>query len=264
MSSLAKYNPGATPAAASDNPWASAGAGAGSTTFVKFKGSSGDFLAGQDETEIPYGSRFAADVENSKWNWTFWWEGEVLETIEVDVSEFPRAWENEPDFLPDDYKEDMTLEEIRKAQANTSTTFMDGWSCQAVLGMREIGGDGEEYTIKLNQGVALSAFRAMLQTYGRQFRFKHGLVPIIELDARSYKSKKKGVGTRYSPVLKIVNWMSEEDLLNAAGDGGAEYDDEDRAAAPPAEPKQIASATTTDPAPADAGARRGRRGANYG
>lgn len=256
----------------SANPWAEAGAGAGSTTFVKFKGASGDYLAGADEEELPHGTTLAADILNSKWVWTFWWEGEVLETIETRVDANPHAWEQEPDHLPKDYAGDMTLEEIREAQADRETNFMDGWGCQAVLGMREIGGEGEEYTIKLNQGVALSAFRTLLASFGRQFKFKEGLVPCVELLASSYKSKKKNVGKRYSPLLKIAKWMSEEELMDASGEDPNDYDDDVRDELPPkAATKALASPKAADPeeveetaAEPPARGRRGARGSNFG
>ena len=245
------------------NPFADAGAGAGQKTYMKFKGASGDFLHGKDEEEVPYGTQFAANVEQSKWNWTFWWEGEVLETLETFVARSPMEYDNEPDFLPDGYDGDMSLEEIRVEQADRKSNFMDGWSCQAVLEMRLVGGPlmdnpehemafGEEFVIKLNQGVALSAFRAMLSSFGKQYRFKQGLVPIIEIDARSYVSKNKTVGKRYNPILKIVGWKSEEELMVEAGEDPDMYDEPDaEAEAPKDEPKQIESKAADKPLPDD-------------
>lgn len=244
------------------NPFAAAGAGAGSKTFMKFKGASGDFLYGQDEEEMPHGSEFAADIENSKWNWTFWWEGEVLETIETFVAQNPMAFDHEPDHLPKDYDGDMSLDEIRVEQADRKSNFMDGWSCQAVLDLREIGGEGEEFTIKLNQGVSLSAFRTMLNSFGRQFKFKQGLVPIVELSARSYVSKNKSVGKRYTPVLKITDWRSEEDLMAAAGEDTGMYDAPGSEVAAEADKAPVVEkAAVADKAPAvDEGAARAPRG----
>lgn len=274
MNALTKASNTSVAGAGFANPFAAAGAGAGSTTYMKFKGASGDFLAGQDEDEIPHGTKLAGDVDNSKWVWSFWWEGDVLETQETLIIENPLGFDQEPDELPEGYDGDMTLEEIRAEQANRDSNFMDGWSCQAVFGLREIGGENEEYTLKLNQGVALNAFRAMLQTYGRQFRFKEGLVPVIELSARSYKSKNKSVGKRFSPILKIVDWLSEEDLMNATGDDPDMYDEpevkeEPRRAARPAiaPPKEEAvepEAESEGNAAPVGRAARGRRGANYG
>jgi len=264
------------------NPFAAAGAGAGSSTFMKFTGATGDFTYGQDDDELPHGTKLAGDIENSKWVWSFWWEGEVLETVETMVAMDPMGWDTEPDHLPEKYDGDMTLEEIRAEQADRSTNFMDGWSCQAVLNLRPLGGE-EEYTLKLNKGVALNAFRTLLSAFGRQYKFKAGLVPIIELSARAYKSKVKGVGKRFSPVLKIVDWMSEEDLMAASGEDPDLYDDVDDAdepATPPARaqrgkaaalppPEEDEEEEEADEQPSERAAptgraARGRRGNNYG
>lgn len=266
MNALTKASGGALANSNFANPFAAAGAGAGSSVYIKFKGASGDFLAGQDEEEIERGTKLAADIENSRWSWAFWWEGEVLETKETMIVEDPMGFENEPDYLPEGYDGDMSLEEIRAEQADRSNTFMDGWSCQAVLGLREIGGEGTEYTLKLNQGVSLNAFRTLLKSFGQQFRFKVGLVPIVELDARAYVSKNKKVGKRYSPILKIVDWKSEEDLMAEAGDDPDMYDEpEERPAR--AETKAIAAPAEDegDDAAPEAARPRGRRGARtYG
>ncbi|WNL50685.1 hypothetical protein RPALISO_98 [Ruegeria phage RpAliso] len=247
------------------NPFAAAGAGAGATTYMKFTGATGDFTYGQDDEEMPHGTEMAGDIMNSKWVWTFWWEGEVLETRETTVAQDPMGYENEPDDLPEDYDGDMTLEEIRAEQADRSSNFMDGWSCQAVLGLREIGGEAEEFTLRLNKGVALNAFRALLASFGRQFKFKQGLVPIVELGARSYKSKVKGVGKRYTPVLKISDWRSEEELMSAAGEDPDMYDEpgaDEGVDALPAPETEEGEAAPAEDKPARRGAR-GRRG-NFG
>lgn len=253
-------------AAAGDNynPFAMAGAGAGSTTFMKFTGATGSFTYGQDDEEMPHGTQMAGDIENAKWIWSFWWEGEVLETRETMIIEDPMGWQKEPDDLPEAYDGDMSLEEIRAEQADRSSNFMDGWSCQTSFGMREIGGEGEEFTLKLNQGVALNSFRSLLSSFGRQFRFKQGLTPIIEIDARSYKSKVKGVGKRFSPVLKIVDWKSEEELMAAQGEDPGMYD-EPGDEGPATLPAPDADKGEDDAPAAPRGrAARGRRGQNYG
>jgi len=280
MSALTKANANSLAAGgAAYNPFAQAGAGAGSSTYMKFTGSNGDFTFGQDDEEMPHGTQLAAAIEESKWVWSFWWDGEVLETTETLIAQDPMGWDNEPDHLPEKYDGDMTMDEIRAERADRSNNFMDGWSVQAVLGLREIGGEGEEYTLKLNGGVGVSAFRALLQTFGRQYKFKVGLVPVIELGARSYKSKVKNVGKRFSPILKIVDWKSEEELMAAVGDDVDMYDKPDRDEAParssreerPAREERKTAALPPPEDDADEGdaeeapaPRRGRRGQNFG
>ena len=241
------------------NPFAAAGRDAGNTIFVKFKGSNGDFLAGQDEDEIAHGTCFAGDVMNAKFSWAFWWDGEVLETLDYHVVESPTAYDNEPDHLPKDYDGDMSLEEIREMQADRSNTFMDGWTCQGVVNLRGIDGDTEEYTLKLNAGVALKAFRAMLSSFGRVFMQKPGQLPIIELDARSYKSKNKTVGTRYAPKLTIVDWRTEEELAGG-GDDPSDYDDDADENVGNTEAPALESPKGEASSEAKLASRRGRRG----
>lgn len=255
MNALTQGNSGAVSAQSHANPFAAAGAGAGNSTYVKFKGASGDFLCGQDEEEMDHGTELAFDLANSQFVWAFWWEEEVLETITTLVIDNPMAWNREPNHLPEKYDGDMSLEEIRAKQADRSSNFMDGWGCQAVVGMREVGGENEEFTLKLNAGVGLTAFRALLGNFGKQYLKKEGLTPLVQIGASSYQSKVKGVGKRYSPTFKITDWLSDDAMMG----GDAEYDDEvpERAA-----PAQItAPEPTTEPA---RGARRGARGANYG
>lgn len=248
------------------NPFATAGAGAGSTIYVKFKGASGDYLAGSDEEEIPHGTQLAADIMNSKWSWQFWWDNELLETVETDIIEDPKGWEdkNMPNWLPAEYDDDMSLEEIIEKQKDRTNNFQDGWGVQAVVNMRQIGGEELEYTFRFNNGVSLNAYRALLASFGRLFQSKPGLVPIVELDANQYKSKQKGVGTRYAPKLKIVDWKSEAELLDSVGDNPEDYDDgqdnDDAREEAPRNKKEEA-------APAETQTLRGRRGGarpNYG
>lgn len=242
---------------AGENPFAVAGQGAGASTYMKFTGSSGDFKAGQNDDEIDHGTQFAADIMNSQWQWSFWWDGEVLGTTESFVASNPNGWKIEPDHLPEDPegKIDMSLAEIRVKQKDRSNNFMDGWTCQAVLGLRKVDGTDEEYTLKLNQGVALNGFRNLLANFGKFYKTKAGMTAIIELEANKYKSKAKNVGWRFAPVLKIVDWATEEDLAAMTGDNPEDYDDVNDVA-------QIEdqSDDTPEEAPAEEAPKSGRRG----
>lgn len=246
------------------NPFAEAGAGAGATTFVKFQGSSGDFLAGPEEEELAHNTPFAADIMNSRFIWSFWWESEVLETRETFVRDNPLGWDDEPDDLPEGFDGGMTIAEIRQARKDDPANFRDGWSVQASLNLRPLDGSDEEYTLKLNAGVAMNGFRALLSAFGRQFRVRQGLVPIITFTTRKYKSKVKSVGTRHAPIFKIVDWKSEEELAAAVGDDPADYDDTPDTG--PVTQGLPAPEAQTAPADAQEPVRRGRRGArgNFG
>lgn len=242
---LAKAQTGAVAVAGVDPFGVTGSEGTQGTIYMKFTGQSGSYTAGQDGDEIDHGSQFAADMMNARFEWSFWWDGEILGTLGAALVEDPLLYDNEPDFLPEDPegKVDMSLEEIQEQQRDRSNTFMDGWSCQAVLGLRPVDGSPEEYTLKLNQGVALNAFHALRKSFGRQYKLKAGLIPVIELDVNKFKSKDKKVGWRYAPVLKIVDWASEDDLMAMAGEDPEDY-------APDADKSTAAEETTSEAADA--------------
>ena len=198
----------------------------GATTYMKFKGASGQFLAGQDDDEIEHGTQFAADMYNSQWIWSFWWDGKMVESVDCLLRENPMAYETMPDFLPEHEDIDMTLEEIVKMQKEDPANFRDGWGVQASLGLRPVDGSTEEYTLRLGGSVALRAFHALRRAFSRQYKLREGLTPVIEVSADGYKSKIPGVGKRFAAVIKIVDWASEEELMAGAGEDPADYEDE--------------------------------------
>ena len=243
----------------------------GATTYMKFKGASGQFLAGSDEEEIDHGTQFAADMFNSQWIWSFWWDGKMIESVDVLLREDPMAYENMPDFLPDHEDIDMTLEDIKKMQKEDPANFRDGWGVQASLGMRPVDGSTEEYTLRLGGSVALRAFHALRRAFSRQYKLRDGLTPVVELSADGYKSKIPGVGKRFAAVIKIVDWASEEDLLEGAGEDPADYEDDvpapvtasKKIAAPVKEEAPVEEAEVVEETAAPSG-RRGARGRKFG
>jgi len=251
------------------DPFAIGAEDAGSSTYVKFKGASGEYLAGQDEDVIDHGTQFVADIFNAKWIWSFWWDGKVLETVDGLLREQPLLNKQMPDFLPDNDDVDMTLDEIKKMQKEDPANFRDGWSVQASFGMLPVDGSDEDYTMRLGGMVSLNAFDALRKAFSRRYKLEMGKDPVIELTANKYKSKVKGVGTRSAPVMKIVEWLSPEDLMSFSGGNADDYAD----AAPADEPAQIeapaeavseAPTTAETPAATGRGGRRGARGRNVG
>jgi len=182
------------------DPFAMGAENAGQVAFVKFKGASGQFLAGQDEDELEHGSTFVADIFNAKWIWQFWWDGKVLDTVEEYLREDPLLYKREPDFLPDDDDIDMTLEEIRKMQKEDPQNFRDGWSVQASFNMVSLDNPDDEFAMRLGFGVSMNAFHALRKAYSRRYKLEAGKQPVIELTANKYKAKAKGVGWRFAPA----------------------------------------------------------------
>lgn len=247
--------------AAGADPFGMGAENSGQTTYVKFKGASGQYLAGQDEDEIEHGTEYAADIFNAQWLWTFWWDGKVIETVDALLREEPLLNKHMPDHLPEDEDGDidMTLEEIIHMQKTDPANFRDGWSVQASFNMLPLDGSGEEFTMRLGGMVSLNAFDALRKAYSRRYKIEAGKLPIISLDVNKYKSKVKGVGTRYAPVMKIGRWATEDEMIASTGENPADYDDD---VPPQEEPKAIESDAKTEDAPAPR--RRGARGRNMG
>lgn len=239
------------------DPFAVGAEDAGQVAFVKFKGASGQFLSGQDEDELQHGSKFVADIFNAKWIWQFWWEGKVIDSVEKYLRDDPLLYKNEPDFLPDDDDIDMTLEEIRKMQKEDPQNFRDGWSVQASFNMVAPENPDEEFAMRLGYGVSMNAFHALRKAFSRRYKLEAGKQPLIELTANKYKAKAKGVGWRFAPVMKIVGWLSPDDMISAAGEDDGDYDDIE-----PDETTMIEGPADDGHAPASETPKpRGRRGA---
>lgn len=237
--------------------------GAQGTTYMKFTGATGRFSAGADDEEIEHGSTFAANMMGARYEWQFWWDSEMMESVSATIVEDPSLYDRRPDWLPEDPEGiiDLSLEEIEERQADMDNTNNDGWTCAAVLPLRGLEGTmgedpltGEEFTLKLNRGVAMNSFHSLRKSFGRQYKFKQGLTPVVELDVNSYEPRSKKAGKkRYAPVIKIVDWKDESELMAMVGESTEGYDGD----APQIEhePEKTEEAQPR---------RRGRRGANYG
>lgn len=259
------------------DPFAAQGSegASGNVRYVKFTGATGLFTYGQDDDVLEHGTQLAIDMFNAEWIWTFWWDGEVVEQFNDSLIENPLSYDNPPMDLPEDPNGDidMTIEEIMQARKDDPANFRDGWSVQASFNGRTVDGEDEQFCIKLNQGVAMNSFHALRKSFGRQYKTKDGLLPIIDVTATSYEPKAKNAGKkRWAPSLKIVDWASEADLIARAGDNPDDYDPEPEAttapksedkapAEKPAATKSETPAETTTETAAPAAGRRGRRGA---
>lgn len=237
----------------------------GNVTYVKFTGATGLFTAGKDDDVIEHGTRFVANMMESGWVWAFWWDNEVLEQFTDRLVDNPMSYDNPPMNLPEDPDGviNMSIEEIMQAQKDDPANFRDGWGVQATLDLMPVDGSGEQHTIKLNKGVAMNAFHTLRKSFGNQYKLKAGLKPVVELNANSYEPRAKSAGKkRWAPVLKIVDWVSEEDMAAMVGDDPSLYEDQDGGTDTTTE--GTAAPDTADTPPAQTRGRRGARGNNLG
>ena len=215
MPNLVQQNGSNAVAVAGANPWAEAARGVESGSYLKFNGNDGRWSFGQDDEDLPVGSRAIADMETLAFGWTCWVESNVEEEIFVTVAsgQKPPAEHELTDHGP--YDDD------------------DGWRESASLSLilESYGDDDQDEAVgtqllwKSSTGGQVRQIRKMTGAYGRVFSQHPGEFPVIELGAESYAPKNKKHGKlKWSPVLKIVGWMTAAEVEGLAGGFG----DDDR------------------------------------
>ncbi len=208
---------GNTALATGGNPWAEAARGVETGTYLKFNGNDGRWSFGQDDEDLPEGSRVIVDMETLAFGWICWVDGSVEEERLVPVLDGRPPLEHElTDYGP--YEED------------------DGWREAASLSMilERYGDDDQDDAVgtqllwKTSTGGQVRQIRKLSGAYGRVFSQHPGEFPVVELGAEDYAPKNKKYGKKkWSPVMKIVGWMSAAEVAGLVGDeGDDDHDDE--------------------------------------
>lgn len=246
MGNIALRNQGTAVAAYEGNPWAEAARGVETGAYLKFNGNDGFYSFGQDDEDLPHGSRAVGDMESLALGWICWKDGDVEEEILVPVVQGRAPLEHElPDHGP--YGKD------------------DGWreAASISLVLESYGQDDQDEAVgtpllwKTSTGGQVRQIKKLSGAYGRLFAQHPGEYPVVELSAESYVPKNKAHGKiKWSPSLKIVGWLSEADLAGLTG-GEADFEEPAPAPAAIAAPARGRAAPVEEPAaPA-----RGRRAA---
>lgn len=201
------------------NPFTQFGEDVGATqsTYMKMNGNTGEYSFGKDGEEIPVGTRLAANMESLRNGWICWKDSKVVEEILVKVVDGERPpRENElTDHGP--YSDDPNDGE--------------GWHQETALDFKSTV-DGMTFIYKTTGIAASRAIGQLAKDFGRQMTMHPGEVPIVELGVGSYMPKDRKKGKKYYPILKIVGWVSHEELQalesassEAAADEGDGRDD---------------------------------------
>ena len=84
----------------------------------------------------------------------------------------------------------------------------DPWQFTNELVLRGLE-TGDEFVFATSSKGGLGAVGELCKAYGRLYRQKPGLLPVIELQADHYTHKT--FGKTYYPVLRLVDWIAETD-----------------------------------------------------
>lgn len=200
------------------DPYAAYGAKVGvQGQFLSFK--NGEFLYGQDDKEIPLGSKLAANMVGLRIGWRRWYDAKVTDDLTVPLVDQQQPQQPRSTLGDDDQSRWETDD---KGQPR------DPWQLTNVLEMA--GSDGENFIYSTGSKGGIGAIGRLCKEYGKLYRQHPNEVPIVELGRDSYNHPT--YGKTYFPVFTIVGW-TDENALTIASDGGA--------AAEAEPPKQVAA-----------------------
>lgn len=165
--------------------------------FLTFK--NGEFLAGQDGTEVKIGTRLAANMEGLMIGWRRWFGGQVTDDLLELLSDqkpLPRR-ESLGDNDPALWEKD-----------DRSGAPRDPWMFTNSLQM--VDNAGEIYIYSTGSKGGLNAIGKLCKAYGLEYRMRPGMIPVIELANDFYMHAK--YGKTYVPVFNLVGWTKADKL----------------------------------------------------
>lgn len=186
--------------------------------FTKF----GEFVAGQDESELEAGTRLIANMDELLIGWVRWEDNKPTDQLMGRVAEgFQPARRNE---LGDDDESRWEQDDDGKPR--------DPWQRANYLILKAEDSD-QLYTFTTGSKSGLNAIGELCKVYGRQMRQRPDEFPIIALTPDFYiHPKYKKI---FVPKFDIVGWAPKSAVNEALGEAGTATDGEDKApeAAPP-------------------------------
>jgi hypothetical protein len=206
MTDLSASTGGRAVAAAGDfNPYAAYAeqATGGARNIVKFR--KGRFFYGQDDVEIPPGTRLVADMAGARVGWVRWRDGRPTDEVMVLIGEGvapPRR-----DELGDRDRELWETDERGDPK--------DPWQLTNHLPL--IGPEtGDRFLFATSTRGGIGAIGVLAKAYGTLYRQKPGKLPVVELEASDYAHPNKAYGRVDVPVLELVDWVEEAGFLTPA------------------------------------------------
>lgn len=223
---------------APDNPWAEAAASVETGAYLKFNGNTGEFTYGADDVALEYGSQLVADLFNVSFGWICWKDSDPVEEILVKILDGkPPLEHNLPDHGPYDSNDDGW----REATACPMVLLVNGQDNDEDAGLR--------LNFKGSSASSVRGVRKLSGAFGKLFREKPGMFPVIEISGESFDAREKKFGKKHAPIFKIVGWIGEDELAGLVGDTtGGDYEaEEEQPAAAPATRRLAAPAPEPEP-----------------
>jgi hypothetical protein len=169
----------------------------------------GDWLIGQDDTEVPPGTQFVANIPELLRGWVRWQDKKPTDHIMgkvYDRFQMPRRDE---------------LGDLDKSQWETDVNGRerDPWQKTYYLLLKGTEKNSDElYTFAASSKGGIDAVLALCDAYSRGKRKQVGeVLPVIALSGSSYQHPNRELGRVKTPEFKLVGWVPAtvfNDLVN--------------------------------------------------
>jgi hypothetical protein len=191
------------------DPFAAYGQEAASNGGAFLKFSKGEWLLGQNDDEVSLGRHLAANMGELSIGWIRWADGKPAE--------------RRMGLLSQGHKPEARDALGYTDQANWDTDEngkpKDPWNFTNELPLADPE-TGEQMTFSASSKGGIGAIGNLCKAYGREYRLKDGLVPVIELGRDSYKHAV--YGKTYVPVVAIVDWIDNATVPSPSTDSSEE------------------------------------------
>jgi hypothetical protein len=214
------------------NPWLDYGNSATGTRIVgqllKFS-KFGQWTAGQDNIEIPMGTRMIAHAIEIYVGWIKWQDNKPVEQLMHKLGDGIKPPSRAELGDTDSAAWDIGIDDRPR----------DPWQFSNYLVLMD--DDGGLYTFATASKGGIQAVGSLAKAYGLRMRQHPNELPVVELGWDSYDHPNKAYGEIRYPVFEITSWVDRDAidavLLASQGSGGGEPDEPDDEPMPPTKPQ---------------------------
>jgi hypothetical protein len=173
-------------------------------TLLKFN--KGDYLAGQNNEEIPTGTKMVVNMDSFTVGWIKWEDSKpTSQKMGLVIEGF------QPPSREDLGDNDKTLWEVDTRTGKPR----DPWQFSNYLVLANAD-TKELYTFATSSRGGLSTTGELSKVYGKEMRQRPNEWPIIELNKNSYNHPDKTIGIVKTPLFKIVGWIAKTETQQLA------------------------------------------------
>ena len=198
MNDIARRENSSAVGGATANPFTAYGEQASQKSIVGqlLRFTKGDFLAGQEDEEVPVGTQFVANMDEMLAGWIRWEANKPTDHVMGKVSDgYQPPRRNE---LGDSDKEMWEVDDRGEPR--------DPWQFSNYLLMKGTGDDDELYTFTTSSKGGLNALGDLCKSYGKAMAQRPNEYPVIEIGVRAYDHANRSYGRIKVPTFEIKGW----------------------------------------------------------